>query len=449
VMVVAGEAALLVSLLYSAVARNSLFYDQGALELAADPAGFLIVGLLLIGFGIKVGIVPLHVWLPLAHPAAPVPASAVLSGAIIKAGLLGWLRFLPLGEVSLPDWGNLWMSVGIFTTFYGVVVGVQQRESKTVLAYSSISQMGLLTMGVGGGLLLHTAWPMILSAVLVFALHHGFSKGCLFLSVAVAPLAQGRSLSKRLMQAGLLIPALVLAGAPLTMGAISKSVLKDSLAALPDHWTTMLDGLLPLTSIGTTLLMARFLYLLWPRIEEQPASPLGDKQLDLSSPQRSFSIMLWAWGTSLVLVLAAPWLIPSGLFSHTSLSLIQGTIVWSNLWPIGAGSCIAWLAWRFSQLERSKILPTIPAGDIIEFWQPIRRITLALLAPISVRLKMIALSIRLLLRLVSDKKKQIYRALENGESALAGWQAVYVSMMIVSGVFVLLWIFNSLAMIGG
>ena len=61
--------------------------------------------LLVIGFGIKLGVVPLHFWLPLAHPVAPTPASAVLSGAMIKAGLLGWMRFLPLGEVAMPKWG--------------------------------------------------------------------------------------------------------------------------------------------------------------------------------------------------------------------------------------------------------------------------------------------------------------------------------------------------------
>jgi formate hydrogenlyase subunit 3/multisubunit Na+/H+ antiporter MnhD subunit len=290
----------------------------------------LIVGLLLIGFGIKVGIVPLHVWLPLAHPAAPTPASAVLSGAIIKAGLLGWLRFLPLGEVSQIGWGNLWLSVGLLTIFYGVIVGVMQREAKTVLAYSSISQMGLLTVGIGGGLLMHTAWPMILSAVLVFALHHGFSKGCLFLSVGVAPSAQGTTIAKRFFQAGLVIPALVLAGAPLTMGAISKSVLKDSLAVLSDQWPMVLDVLLPLTSAGTTLLMARFLYLIWPNAAEMPTfstlakelpSPIAEKTMPTMTMLPT-TTMRWAWAASLVLVMAAPWLIPAGILTRPSLSLI-------------------------------------------------------------------------------------------------------------------------------
>lgn len=64
------------------------------------------------GFGIKAGVLPLHVWLPLAHPAAPTPASAVLSGAMIKAGLLGWLRFLPVGEIALPGLGTICIVLG-------------------------------------------------------------------------------------------------------------------------------------------------------------------------------------------------------------------------------------------------------------------------------------------------------------------------------------------------
>ena len=70
----------------------------------AAPGRDLIIGLLLAGFGLKAGLVPLHVWLPLAHPAAPMPASAVLSGAIIKAGIIGLIRFLPRGG-ALPEWG--------------------------------------------------------------------------------------------------------------------------------------------------------------------------------------------------------------------------------------------------------------------------------------------------------------------------------------------------------
>ncbi|MCS6828397.1 MAG: hypothetical protein NZ553_17415, partial [Caldilinea sp.] len=90
ILVMIGEVLLFAGLAMVFIASNSL-----ALDLAADPAAATLI---FAGFGVKAGVVLLHVWLPLAHPAAPIPASAVLSGAMIKAGVLGWLRFLnPVG----------------------------------------------------------------------------------------------------------------------------------------------------------------------------------------------------------------------------------------------------------------------------------------------------------------------------------------------------------------
>ena len=151
---------------------------------AAPPHAVTL--LVLLGFGIKAGALPLHVWLPLAHPAAPVPASAVLSGAMIKAGLIGWLRFLPLGQVALPEWGVACVLAGLAAAYYGVAVGLTQTNPKTVLAYSSISQMGLMTMAVGLGMAWPQVWPAALSAVLIYALHHALAKGALFLGVGMA-----------------------------------------------------------------------------------------------------------------------------------------------------------------------------------------------------------------------------------------------------------------------
>src|SRR5690606_9904977 len=125
---------------------------------AASPSGPIVAGLLLAGFGVKVGAVPLHMWLPLAHPAAPTPASAVLSGAMSTAGLLGWLRVLPFGDASLPSIGIWVLAAGMLAAFAGVAAGLTQTDAKTALAYSSISQMGLLTMAVGAGLAAPEAW---------------------------------------------------------------------------------------------------------------------------------------------------------------------------------------------------------------------------------------------------------------------------------------------------
>ena len=107
VLAVLGEICLLIAfaLLAAAIPGESLAIREVAAVLPASPWRDLTLALLIAGFGLKMGLVPLHVWLPLAHPAAPMPASAVLSGVIVKAGVIGLIRFLPV-EAALPDWGG-------------------------------------------------------------------------------------------------------------------------------------------------------------------------------------------------------------------------------------------------------------------------------------------------------------------------------------------------------
>jgi formate hydrogenlyase subunit 3/multisubunit Na+/H+ antiporter MnhD subunit len=186
VLVVLGEVLLFAGLVLAALQAGSLLFEDVRAGVALSPSGDVIVALLLVGFGIKLGVVPLHFWLPLAHPVAPTPASAILSGAMIKAGLLGWMRFLPLGEAAMPHWGALCIVVGFMAAFYGVIIGLTQSNAKTVLAYSSVSQMGLVVVAVGSVLTHPPAWPTVSSVLAVYAFHHAIAKGALFLGVGVA-----------------------------------------------------------------------------------------------------------------------------------------------------------------------------------------------------------------------------------------------------------------------
>src|SRR5277367_4082030 len=137
------------------------------------------LALLILGFGLKIGLVPGHVWMPLAYPAAPTPAAAVLSGAAVKAGVIGLIRFLPLG-VPMPAWGEALAAVGMFSAFYGVVVGITQDNPRTILAYSSVSQMGLLAAVLGMGWAAGDDASAGLGASFSAA-HHILVKGGLFL----------------------------------------------------------------------------------------------------------------------------------------------------------------------------------------------------------------------------------------------------------------------------
>lgn len=260
-LALAGEAFLLAGVLMASYVAGGTGISAIPAAVAASPLAGWVTACLLIGFGIKAGAVPLHVWLPLAHPVAPTPASAVLSGSMIKAGLLGWIRFLPLGEGALPGWGTLMIGLGIVAAFFGVLIGVVQSNAKTVLAYSSISQMGLMNVGIGVALVVPEAAPAAVPAVIWYAAHHGLAKGALFLGVGVAAEKPASGRSRAMVTVGLLLPALAIAGAPLTSGSVAKGNLKGLLPFAPMPWAAWLEWLLPLSAVATSLLMARYLHI--------------------------------------------------------------------------------------------------------------------------------------------------------------------------------------------
>ncbi|WP_181708700.1 complex I subunit 5 family protein [Chthonobacter rhizosphaerae] len=253
ILAVIGETALLAGfMLASYGAGGSLWIEDIRASLGLPGANAAILWLMILGFGIKAGLMPLHVWLPVAHPAAPVPASAVLSGAIVKAGIFGLLAFLPLG-VSVPVEGTVLALLGFGGLFAGALLGLAQPGGKAVLAYSTVSQMGLVMGALGAALAAGLPGAKVLPAVAFYALAHGLAKGALFLSYGLAP-ACGRGWRPALLAVALLL-ALSIAGLPFTAGALAKSAMK-----LPaGEFGAMLIGISALTS---ALVLARFLALL-------------------------------------------------------------------------------------------------------------------------------------------------------------------------------------------
>ena len=329
IMALLGEAMLIVGLLLLAGAAQTHTLPE-----MTRSAPTLASALLFLGFGIKAGVLLLHMWLPLAHPVAPTPASAVLSGAMIKAGLLGWLRFLPLGEAALPVLGMALLGLGLFAVFAGVAAGLAQRNAKTLLAYSSISQMGYPTLAVGAGLLAPQLWPVLLPAIGLYALHHALAKGALFLGEGVAR----RRGTDALVWAGLALPALALAGAPLTSGALAKTELLAALAGLPAPWPGVLSWGLSLGAVGTALLMWRFLCLL------------------RGAPKRGGAGLLLPWLGGLA-ALALVWMMADPAARAYLLSVAG---LWSAAWPLLLAVGLACLpGWRAG--------PTweLPAGDLL------------------------------------------------------------------------------------
>ncbi len=303
----------------------------------APPAHLsLAAWCLLLGFGIKTGLPLLHVALPLAYAATPPPAAAALAGAMLKAGLLGWWRFLPLGEVALPDVGGVMMALGAFAVFAGVAVGLMQRDAGALLAYSSISQMGYFLLALGIALQAPKVWPLLAAALGLYAAHHALAKSALFLGLGVVRRAGARPM----VLAGMAVPALALAGAPLSSGLFAKQALKSALAEPWLPWAAQLPVLLIAGSLATALLMARLLLLL-ARETGQPAQV----RVGLTPP--------WVFALGCVVVLPL-WLAPMDAW--------RAAFAWPTLaggaWPILLALVVAYGAWRVVAHP-----PTLPPGD--------------------------------------------------------------------------------------
>ena len=227
--------------------------------------------LALFGFGAKAGIVPLHVWLPEAHPAAPSPVSALMSGLMLKTAVYGFLRITyDLLGTQLWWWGVLALAIGLATALFGVVFAAVQVDMKRLLAYSSIENIGLLFAAIGLAILFsaYGMKPMAalaLTAALYHVVSHAFFKSLLFVGTgAVLHATSERSLGKL---GGLirympwvawacLIGVLASAGLPPFGGFVSEWLLLQSFLFAPGLPNTFLNMLVPAVAALIALVAA-------------------------------------------------------------------------------------------------------------------------------------------------------------------------------------------------
>ncbi|HEY8333072.1 MAG TPA: complex I subunit 5 family protein, partial [Tardiphaga sp.] len=337
VLALLGEAFLLLAFVMLAAGTtggNPMIRDAVALLPSSSWCGPVIV-LLILGFGLKMGLVPLHVWMPLAHPVAPMPASAVLSGIIVKAGVIGLIRFLPL-DTALPFWGMVLMALGLFTAFYAVIVGLTQQHPKVVLAYSTVSQMGLVGGVIGAGLAAGTPGTAVLAAF--YALHHLLVKGALFLGVGIVAKTGRRH--TRLVMAVMALLALSLAGLPFTSGMLAKLAVKDVLG----NGIAML--LATLSATGSTLLMLHFLRRVSTLIED------GDERAETG--------LLWPWAVIATASLVVVWALFPSATGYPFTAIFELKALWAASWPILLGGALA-----FALRGYADRLPRIPEGDAV------------------------------------------------------------------------------------
>ncbi|SEM15434.1 complex I subunit 5 family protein [Halomonas daqiaonensis] len=349
VMAVLGEGLILAGLLWGAGSAGTTTLG-GLREGMLDAPGGAWMGLLLwLGFGVKAGVIGLHFWLPLAHPVAPTPASAVLSGAMIKAGLVGWLFTLPLGESAAGEafvWlGRTMLVTGLVAAIGAALYGVCQRHPKAVLAYSSISQMGMITALVAMGLVAPTLWPALSAAVVLFAAHHGLTKGALFLGVGIGE--HPPRLPSWLLWTLLVLPALSLTGA-LASGLAGKWAFK---AVLDDGGHPAVVTWLSLAAVGTTALMARTLWCQWQ----------GERQARKEGLERLVSPMPLAWLATLLAALTLPWWLGGERFrlGWPPLAELPGL-----LWPLALGLLGSVVVWAVARRRPLRLPRRLPPGDL-------------------------------------------------------------------------------------
>jgi len=180
----------------------------------------------LIGFGVKAGIVPLHVWLPEAHAAAPSHVSALMSGVMIKLGIYGILRTITLVGPALP-WGPVFLGLGVVGALVGISLAIYQRDLKRALAYSSVENIGIILIGLGVGLwAAANGYPQIAALGLCGGLFHVWNhvimKGLMFLGAG--SLLHGAG-TRDLEQMGGLIKPMPRTGALLFVGTLAISAL--------------------------------------------------------------------------------------------------------------------------------------------------------------------------------------------------------------------------------
>jgi formate hydrogenlyase subunit 3/multisubunit Na+/H+ antiporter MnhD subunit len=220
-------------------------------NLRAVPAAWsgLIFVLALVGFGTKAGLVPFHVWLPEAHPAAPSHVSALMSGVMIKMGLYGLLRVLTFLGAPAPWWGLLLAGLGLLSGLVGIALALQQRDVKRVLAYSSIENIGLIGLALGVALWasavkLPAIAVLALTAALLHVWSHGLMKSMLFFAAGSVLHATGAKdmeklggLMKRMRWSGgiMILGAVAICGLPPMNGFVSEwlmylSLMKSGLA---------------------------------------------------------------------------------------------------------------------------------------------------------------------------------------------------------------------------
>ncbi len=345
----------------------------------------------LVGMGTKAGVMPLHVWLPRAHPIAPAPVSALMSGVMIKVAIYGLVRVLIEWDGVLPVWfGVLVLSVGALSALGGVVYAVFEHDLKRLLALHSIENIGIIVLGIGASIVLRArgadAWAAFaLAAALLHCVNHAIFKALLFLGAGAFERAVGSleidrlgGLLRRMPWSGgaFLVGAMAIAGLPPLNGFASEWLTLQALIHVPryGHIGDGIAGALALAALAATAALAVFcfvkvvgLVLLGP-----PRTPAAAAAEEPALPLRAALVFLALACVALGFapgVLFGPLvgLAPgsSGIATHLGLR-VPGT---GSLPTAGIAAALVGLTVAFALLRgnrRAAAAPTWASGQLVE-----------------------------------------------------------------------------------
>ncbi len=280
--------------------------------------------LILAGFGAKAGMFPLHVWLPKAHPVAPAPASALLSGILTKVGIFGILVISTRLFLGNERWGNLLLILGLINMALGALLALFSVDLKHTLACSSISQIGFILLGVGMQALLGEHNALAAQGTVLHMLNHSLIKLVLFICAGIVYLKthslnlndiRGFGRGKWGLMLCFGVGAASISGIPLFSGYASKTLLHESLVEYIDHlrhlghnatWYSIAEWLFILTGGLTFCYMLKLFIAIF--IEKHPS-----RQAEYDAAGRTMKPMTGvALGTA-ALLLFTPGLRPGGL----------------------------------------------------------------------------------------------------------------------------------------
>lgn len=331
-MAIIGGLSALMGILIAYEATGSLMIGEiGRFLAGMKTERYVAGGLLFFGYAIKAGIFPLHIWVPKAYAAAPFPATAILTGILAKTGLYGLFSTVLLVTGADPVFGWLSVALGFMTMIHGGVLALLQRNIKRILAYSSMSQYGLILLGIGIGALSGPEGTAALAGAFIHMISHSLFKVLFFLSIGLLYLKtqelsinQIHGIGKRSLLLFFMVSISVLSacGIPGFTGSVSKSLLHEGLLhwahALPAWGALTVEGLFIL---GSGLTVAYFLKLFTALFWDPPSE---------------FSTMIWLKRrkrASVPMVLLSVLILVTGLFPGPLLAIVRSGLAYRGYSP--------------------------------------------------------------------------------------------------------------------